>query len=45
VSDDAKFMTLDIKEFYLMTPLPHPESYEVPFPEYSAQAQPASVHP
>ena len=25
VSDNAYFMTLDIKDFYLMTPLPRPE--------------------
>eukprot|EP01035_Chromulina_nebulosa_P069550 gene69550-biopygen40254 len=30
VSDDAKFMTLDIKDFYLMTSLPRPEYIRVP---------------
>jgi hypothetical protein len=30
VSDNAKFMTLDIKDFYLMTPLPRPEYIRVP---------------
>ncbi len=30
VSDNAQFMTLDIKDFYLMTPLPRPEYTHVP---------------
>ena len=30
VSDDANFMTLDIKDFYLMTPLPRPEYLRIP---------------
>eukprot|EP01036_Dinobryon_divergens_P061892 gene61892-biopygen31968 len=30
VSDAAHFMTLDIKDFYLMTPLPRPEYIRVP---------------
>jgi hypothetical protein len=30
VSDDANFMTLDIKDFYLMTPLPWPEYLRIP---------------
>ena len=30
ISDDADFMTLDIKDFYLMTPLPRPEYIRVP---------------
>jgi hypothetical protein len=30
VSDNADWMTLDIKDFYLMTPLPRPEYIRVP---------------
>ena len=30
VSDNANFMTLDIKDFYLMTPLPRPEYLRIP---------------
>jgi len=30
VSDNASFMTLDIKDFYLMTPLPRPEYIRMP---------------
>ena len=30
VSDTANFMTLDIKDFYLMTPLPRPEYIRIP---------------
>ena len=30
VSDNANFMTLDIKDFYLMTPLPRPEYIRIP---------------
>jgi hypothetical protein len=30
VSDDADWMTLDIKDFYLMTPLPRPEYIRIP---------------
>jgi hypothetical protein len=30
VSDNAKFMTLDIKDFYLMTPLPRSEYIRIP---------------
>ena len=30
VSDDANFMTLDIKDFYLLTPLPRPEYLRIP---------------
>ena len=30
VSDDVDWMTLDIKDFYLMTPLPRPEYVHIP---------------
>ena len=30
VSDNANFMTLDIKDFYLMTPLPRSEYIRIP---------------
>jgi hypothetical protein len=36
-SDDANFMTLDIKDFYLMTPLPRPEYLRIPLKFLSAE--------
>eukprot|EP01036_Dinobryon_divergens_P061842 gene61842-biopygen29750 len=37
VSDNANFMTLDIKDFYLMTPLPRSEYIRVPLKFLSAK--------
>ena len=37
VSDNANFMTLDIKDFYLMTPLPRSEYIRIPLKFLSAQ--------
>ena len=37
VSDNANFMTLDIKDFYLMTPLPRFEYIRIPQKFLSAQ--------
>jgi len=37
VSDNANFMTLDIKDFYLMTPLPRSEYIRIPQKFLSAQ--------